>query len=112
MTNVLASKLVAFDVDGTLEVSAGPIPLDALNQLRRQGTIVYIVGNYGKLAQTTKEFADGNIGRSKAESLKLLAERHPNTVKIYVADTSQDETEAKTANWQFIYARDFKLGDY
>jgi hypothetical protein len=40
-------KLYAFDVDETLEISNGPIPLASLAQLRAEGHIVGLCGNWG-----------------------------------------------------------------
>jgi len=39
-------KLYAFDVDETLEISGGPIKLDQMTQLRNEGHIVGICGNW------------------------------------------------------------------
>lgn len=100
--------IIAFDVDGTLEISTGPVKLDVLRRLKAEGHIIYIVGNYGKLAQTTTEFADGNIGGTKAESLRLLAAKHsPELRKTYVTDTPEDEAATKEAYWKFIYAQEY-----
>ena len=105
----MVETLICFDVDGTLEVSTGPVPLERLRQLKRQGAIIYIVGNYGKLAQTTTEFEDGNIAGTKAESLRLLAERHPDALRrIYVADTGGDKIAAESVGYLFIFAGDFR----
>jgi len=100
--------LYAFDVDGTLEVSEGPIKLGVLRNLIAQGHPVYIVGNYGKLSQTTLEFPNGNLFSTKESSLKILSERHPEqTQKIYIGDVETDKTSAESAGWQFVFAKDF-----
>src|SRR5207253_2455345 len=36
----------AFDVDETLEISNGPVKLDSMRELRSQGHIIGICGNY------------------------------------------------------------------
>jgi len=97
----------AFNVDGTLEVSAGPIKLEALRKLR---AYVFIVGNYAKLAEVTTEFPNGNPeGLPKEEALRRLGERFaPQEEKIYVADTKADEEVAERAGWRFCYAKDFR----
>lgn len=44
-------KIYAFDVDETLEISNGPVPLESMRELRDQGHIVGICGNWGLFAQ-------------------------------------------------------------
>lgn len=105
----MVDTIICFDVDGTLEISGGPVPLYRLRELRDQGAFIYIVGNYGKLAQFTTEFPNGNIGRNKGESLRMLAERHPHALRrIYVADTEADKISAASSGYLFIYARNFR----
>jgi len=95
-------------VDGTLEVSAGPVRLDVLRSFKAKGDLIYIIGNYGKLAQTTTEFADGNIGVGKEDSLRKLGEKHPEQAeRIYVGDVESDRAAAERAGWKFVFASDF-----
>jgi len=97
-----------FDVDGTLEVSGGPIKLEILRKLR---AYVFIVGNYAKLAETTTEFPNGNPeGLPKEEALRRLGERFaPQEEKIYVGDDRIGDREAALkAGWKYVHPDDFK----
>lgn len=98
-----------FDVDGTLEISEGPIKLERLRELKSEGIIIYIVGNYRYLATFTTEFPNGNPKNlPKPEALKELAQKLSPEEKIYVADTPGDEQAALAAGYRFCYAREFK----
>lgn len=99
-------KIITFDCDGTLNISAGPVPLSALTELQGQSWRVGICGNWQKVKQhlTTLDFY---LGAPKDENLKKEGEGFE--VKIFVADTTTDEQAARHAGWRFIYAKDFKL---
>ena len=96
-----------FDVDGTLEISEGPVKLEVLRKLKGY---VFIIGNYGKLAETTTEFPNGNPeGLLKVEALKRLGSKFaPQEKKIYVGDLPSDKEAAEKAGWNFCYAKDFE----
>jgi len=97
--------IIAFDCDGTLEISNGPVPLDILRELTRKGWRVGICGNW-KLAK--KHIGDLHfyLGSPKAENLR--EEGRNFELRVYVADTPEDEQAAREADWQFIYAKDFE----
>jgi len=99
---------LVFDVDGTLEISNGPIPIERLRKLKRLGVNILIVGNYGKIVQHNlqHEFPNGNPkGLPKHEALKNIKGDH---LCIYVGDTEADRQAARRAGWCFIWAGDFK----
>lgn len=99
---------IVFDVDGTLEISNGPIPIKRLKQLKTFGCNVLIVGNYGKIVQKNldKEFPNGNPnGLPKHEALKNISGDY---LCIYVGDTESDREAAQEAGWCFIYADNFR----
>lgn len=98
-------KIIAFDCDGTLEISNGPVSLDTLEELQKKGWRVGICGNW-QLAKKHVDSLDFYVGSPKTQSLKQ--EGSDFELKIYVADTLDDEQAAKEANWQFIYAQDFE----
>lgn len=129
-------KLYSFDVDETLEISNGPIKLQDLMDLRNQGHIVGICGNWGlfckipgwhRLASfincsfTTMD-PSGKIYGDKAWFLSelkkyILAEEY-----IHVGNSfgrinslgfkcgSHDDTAAQQAGYKFILEDDFAKG--
>lgn len=99
------NNIIAFDCDGTLDISNGPVPVDTLKGLQRKGWRVGICGNW-KLAKKHIDSLDFYDGSPKAQNLKQ--ESRDFEVRIYVADTPEDEQAAREANWQFIYAEDFE----
>ena len=48
--------LYAFDVDHTLEVSDGPVPIAALRALREEGHIVGLCGNWAVFVRAVPEW--------------------------------------------------------
>ena len=44
-------KIYAFGCDHTLEISSGPVTLDSIVELRKEGHIVGICGNWAAVAQ-------------------------------------------------------------
>lgn len=100
--------IIAFDCDGTLEISKGPVLLHALKQLQRSGWRVGICGNW-QLVKRHIDSLDFYTGEPKAHNLKEMG--YDFQTKIFVGDSAGDEQAAKEVNWQFIYAKDFKLED-
>jgi hypothetical protein len=98
------NKIIAFDCDGTLQISNGPVPVDTLKELQKKGWRVGICGNW-KLAKKHIDSLDFYVGSPKTESLEQQGRNFE--LKIYVADTLEDEEAAREANWRFIYAQDF-----
>lgn len=45
-------NIYAFDVDETLDVSAGPVSLASIDELKRGGDIVGLSGNWAVVVQT------------------------------------------------------------
>lgn len=52
------SIIWCFDVDETLSISGGPIPIQTLRDLRKDGHCVGIVGNWGKFCATVNDWPD------------------------------------------------------
>jgi hypothetical protein len=103
-------RLYVFDVEGTIAVWEGweGISLDSIRKLRNEGVIIYIVGAYDVLQSITTEFPNGWHGGDKVDSLKWLAEKHPDaTQKIYFGDRDWDKWAAEQAGWDFVWAKDF-----
>lgn len=114
-------KIYAFDVDQTLELSRGPVQIDAIKVLRGQGHIVGLCGNW---AVVTAQLVDwhklfsfiGQLGVSKADFLTVLGKYIPAAEYIMVGNSARfgeypdDESAAKEAGWRFIHAKDFAEG--
>jgi len=101
--------IIAFDVDGTLNISGGPIPATHLLNLQRCGLVIGVLGNWRRAFDSIKglDFYQAGIP-SKAEILKALGTNK--AFKLYVADTDADREEALKAGWNFIYAKDYRYG--
>ena len=71
-------KVYAFDVDHTLELSAGPVRFADVVKLREDGHIVGICGNWGAVTRFVGGWHNlfsfiGPIGSTKADMLVQLA---------------------------------------
>jgi len=103
----MRKAIIAFDCDGTLEISNGPIRLARLMELKQAGLVVGIVGNWMVAIKQIKglDFYQAGIP-TKAEVLKALGEGA--ALKIYVADTDEDKRQAYEAGWNFLRANEFR----
>lgn len=116
-------NVYAFDVDETLEVSSGPIPLAALIELGEQGHIVGICGNWRPFVQKVENWHclvsflfPLPHGAVKDIFLKQMME----TIKADdyvmvgnvagVSGVSDDKGSAERAGWRFIKESDFAAG--
>jgi len=114
------STVFAFDVDETLEISMGPVPISALVELRSQGHIVGICGNMEVFCRLpnwheiasfigqgycTKEAFLYNLKLNiRADDYVMVGNRQG------VTGASNDEGAALKAGWRFILERDFVAG--
>ena len=115
-----AANVYAFDVDETLEVSAGPIRLQALVDLVVQGHIVGICGNWSVLTHQMPGWhrivSFLSIG-DKAEFLQAIARDVPADGYVMVGNVvgvsgaSDDQGAARRAGWRFIREADFAAGE-
>jgi len=102
------NAVVAFDVDGTLEISGGRIPVRHLLNLKREGFVVGVVGNWELAIKHIKglDFYQAGIP-SKADILSAIGEGK--VFRLYVGDLESDRREAERAGWNFIFASDYKF---
>lgn len=121
-------KVYAFDVDDTLEVSSGPVLLKSLMDLRVEGHIVGICGNWALFVQIPgwqhliSFFNCGQIKnvymfelkqRVKAEEYIMVGNIGPLCSKTYnlpQTGGSDDMSQAQAAGWRFIKESDFAAG--
>jgi hypothetical protein len=112
-------KLYAFDVDDTLEISAGPVRLADLRELRDAGQIVGLCGNWGLFTRSVPDWQDrvsfvGPILTSKSEFLiELRAHVRADDYVLVGNDprifgASDDAAAARQAGFRFI--REFEFG--
>lgn len=110
----------AFDVDETLEVSAGPVSLQSLMDLRNAGHIVGLCGNWGLFCAVVPDWHQRvsfvNAGVPKVEFLTQLRTylRADDFVMVGnilgVTGASDDQGSAERAGWRFISEGDFARG--
>jgi hypothetical protein len=111
----------AFDVDETLEVSGGPVTLAMLAELRAQGHVVGICGNWGAFVQRVQGWWNlisfHNAGTPNKEThLINLKQYTPGDDFVLVGNilgvsgSSDDQGAAARAGWRFIRESDFAAG--
>ena len=130
-------KVYAFDVDETLGISRGPVKLQALLDLKKQGEILGICGNWGKFVQEVSgwnhlisfigsgvvETTQGVIYGDKAWFLFNWKKYIPAEDFILVGNAlgedngmgipggSDDKGSAERAGWRFIKEEAFARGE-
>ena len=117
-------RVYAFDVDETLEVSNGPVKLSDIMDLRRQGHIIGLCGNFAMVTMNVVNwhYLFSFIGPgplSKPEFLRNIREMVPADQYILVGNdhlrsarpymSPDDARLAREAGWDFISELDFKV---
>ena len=114
-------KIYAFDVDDTLEVSGGPVSIASVGNLRDQGHIVGLNGNWAAVVQTVSVW---HRIFSFVGPMEMPKDSFLNQLRIYikaddyimvgnikgVSGASDDEGAAGLAGWRFIKESDFAAG--
>ena len=128
-------KVYAFDVDETISVSAGPVTLESMLELRKEGHIVGLCGNLNAFCTRVSNWQDyisftlnfdtypvigGPFGSCfpKEVWLKLFQQTTFPSAEEYilvgnrmgVTGASDNEGGAQRAGWRFILERDFAEG--
>lgn len=115
-------KVYAFDVDETLEVSAGPIKMQSLVDLAIEGHILGICGNYSRVTMLVVNWHDffsfiGPMEMTKSAFLTqiktyVLADEYIMVGNILgVSGSSDDYGAALRAGWRFISEKSFANGE-
>jgi len=116
-----------FDVDHTLEVSHGPIKLPDIVELKSQGHIVGLCGNWALLVNRFPQWHlvfsfIGPMAMTKHDFLKMFSTYTPADEFILVGNddkdpkwggggrVSTDALAAQLAGWKFISEDDFANG--
>jgi len=101
-------RVYAFDVDETLDVSGGPIPLSFLKLLKAEGHIVGICGNWYLLVREVADWSQfvsffGPLhGIAKATFLKELKDFVQEDAHIFVGNEPHDRVAAEASGWAFV----------
>jgi hypothetical protein len=115
-------RVYAFDVDETLDVSDGPVPVAALRALCEEGHIVGLCGNWAAFVRAVPEWHRivsfvGPLGLSKADFLTQLRLHVRADGYVMVGNDpatgwgeSADREAAELSGWQFIREADFAAG--
>ncbi len=115
-------RIYAFDVDDTLEVSAGPVSNVSIVKLKTAGHIVGLNGNWAAAVRTVLDwhYLFSFIGPMEMSKDRFLAQ-----IKTYVpaddyvmvgnilgvSGASDDQGAALLAGWRFIKESDFAAGE-
>ena len=111
-------KVYAFDVDETLDISGGPIPLSRVAELRDAGHIVGICGNFAVVTLQVPTWASlfsfiGPMAMTKADFLRQISTYVPADSYVMVGNdplvfgASDDANAAREAGWEFVREADF-----
>ena len=115
-------RIYAFDVDHTLELSDGPVPLGAIVDLRRTSSaIVGLCGNWGIVTRRVSRWYEifsfvGPMDIPKADMLRQIRIHCPADDYVMVGNdprlygNSDDIAAAAEAGWRFIREYDFAAG--
>jgi hypothetical protein len=113
-------NLYAFDIDHTLEVSGGPIPVESMRKLAAEGHIVGLCGNWAVVTRAIPDWYRfisfvGPMAMTKADFLCQLR-LHIGAVDYVLvgnasAGLSDDESAAASAGWRFIQEQAFAAGE-
>ncbi len=96
--------LIAFDCDGTLNSSDGPIPISRLHELNVPPYVQIVIVSASPFCARLPfpRFVSEN---TRLENLF----RYPSTLNIYVSDNLGDDMTAKMAGYVYCHPKDFNL---
>ena len=97
--------LVCFDVDGTLDVTAGPVPLQRLYDLQSIGVKVAIVSPSGARLTDFPLFLTSDRDRN-LRNARQWAENPP--LCIYVSDNMGDRELSEMMGFTYVHPEDFR----
>lgn len=114
-------RVYAFDVDHTLERFDGPVTVQSLLDLRNEGHIIGLCGNWAYFCQVIKDWHQRvsfiNLGLPKEVWLAHFREMLPGYEDYVlvgnvmgVSGASDDKGAAARCNWRFIQEKDFAAG--
>lgn len=116
-------KVYAFDVDDTLELSGGPVTMVSVLELKQNGALVGLCGNFVPVANALGALRINDpfsfvwlMDIPKEFFLRALRGVFPAEDYVMVGNIlgvtggSDDQGAAQRAGWRFISERDFAEG--
>jgi hypothetical protein len=111
----------AFDVDDTLEISGGPVSLQSLINLRAEGHVVGLCGNWAVFCRGVENWhhliSFMNAGTPDKETLLCQLKKYVPAADFVlvgnvpgVSGASDDQGAAQRAGWRFISETEFAEG--
>jgi hypothetical protein len=96
--------LLAFDVDGTLDSSAGPVPVARLHELAELAAcrVVIVSPSPARPPGFWEVISDDRAG-----NLRAAAAEFPADLRLYVSD-NEDRDAAKAAGFSYVDRHDFR----
>ena len=106
--------IIAFDIDGTVDTSGGPIAwadVKATFASRTDVALGIVSPSRNRPADETPSFLAGDSGgQDRAENLRMFAATHPGVrMRIYVSDNG-DRAAAVHAGFEYVDAKEFAAG--
>lgn len=99
--------IIAFDVDGTLDCSQGPVPVARLKELVSVGCIIIIVSSSANRPGGFIEVLSPTEGRRG--SLEEVKRKYPQEkLFIYVSDNPGDDALARGLGYSYIHPSNFR----
>ena len=100
--------LIAFDCDGTLDSSDGPIPVSRLYELNIPPYIQIVIVSASPFCVRLPfpRFVSEN---TRLENLLTAAIRYPSTLNLYISDNTGDDMVAKMAGYIYCHPKNFNL---
>jgi hypothetical protein len=107
------TTLIAFDCDGTIDCSDGPIPASRLYEINIPPYIQIVIVSESDFCSQLPfpRFVNDNRLRPRSvtrlENLLAAALRYPSLLNIYVSDNAGDDIIAKNAGFSYVHPKDF-----
>lgn len=100
--------LIAFDCDGTLDASDGPIIVAKLYRLNNPPHIQVVIVSASPFCARLPfpRFVSEN---TRLENLLSASIAFPSTLNIYVSDNPGDDINSKNAGFIYVHPDDFNL---
>ncbi|MGH7252652.1 MAG: hypothetical protein ACREIE_02515 [Nitrospiraceae bacterium] len=93
----------AFDIDGTIETSNGPVTVARIQELRQDGDFVYLVSPSAARPKGLPILASG----SRQDNLRAVKAMHPDEERfVYISDNG-DIGDAQAAGFEYIWHSEF-----
>ncbi|MCH7786047.1 MAG: hypothetical protein IIC22_00925 [Chloroflexi bacterium] len=93
--------LLCFDVDGTLEQSEGPIPLQALHDLSAQGHLIVIVSP-SPLRPKNEPFPEF-LSVDRRKNLRDARQEYPHEQAVYISDNDGDDVLSSEVDFEYVH---------